>query len=112
MGLLFMTQHASITFDTLQYAKRLQKAGFTEKQAEIQVEIIKEQTDAINEFIDNGLATKYDIKHLEGDIKHLEERLEKRILQMGYKTIFVLGSVLGSVIVAGITLLGFLIKLN
>ena len=58
------------TFDTLQYAKKLKKAGFTEQQAEIQAE-------ALADFIENNLATKRDLKELElalkNDIKQLEE---------------------------------------
>lgn len=103
-----MTQHTTVAFDTLQYAKKLQKAGFTETQAEVQVEIIKEQTEAINDLIDNSLATKVDIKHLEERIALSEERTSERIVNMGYKTIIGLGGML----VAGITVLGVLMKVH
>lgn len=106
-----MTQ-VSMVFDTLQYAKRLQKAGFTEVQAETQVEIIKEQTDAINELIDNNLATKADIKHLEERINDrmisLEERISSHIVKMTYKVVISLGSM----IAVGVALLGILVKLH
>lgn len=49
------TAHA---FDTLIYAKRLKKAGFTEKQAEAQAE-------ALADVVNNNLATKQDLKKLE-----------------------------------------------
>jgi len=100
-----MAQHA-LVFDTLQSAKRLQKAGFTEVQAEAQVEIIKEQADAFNDLIDNSLATKADIKHLEERIVLSEERTSERIANMSYKIIISLGSM----IAAGVTVLGFLLK--
>jgi hypothetical protein len=103
-----MAQHASIAFDTLHYAKKLQKAGFTEIQAETQVE---------GELIDDSLATKVDIRRLEEgikvEIKHLDERItiseertSERISNMGYKTMIGLGSM----IAAGITVLGVLLK--
>ena len=49
---------SDITFDTLQYAKRLKKAGVTDQQAEVHAEALKE-------LIDGKLATKQDIKNLE-----------------------------------------------
>ena len=101
-----MVQHASIAFDTLRYAKKLQKAGFTEIQAETQVEIIKEQTDAINELIDDSLATKADIRYLDERIALSEERTSERISNMGYKTMIGLGSM----IAASVTVLGILMK--
>jgi len=107
-----MAQHA-LVFDTLQSAKRLQKAGFTEVQAEAQVEIIKEQAEAFNDLIDNSLATKTDIKSLEERIVSLEERIalseertSERIANMSYKIIISLGSM----IAAGVAVLGFLLK--
>jgi len=106
-----MTQH-TITFDTFQYAKDLQKAGFTEVQVETQVKYAKEQTKNINAWIDDGLATKQDIKELDLKIELSEERTNKNISQMGYKTIIVLVTVLGGMIATGVTVLGFLIKLH
>ncbi len=44
-------QNVPVIFDTLRYAKRLKEVGFTEQQAEVQAETIKE-------LIDNNLATK------------------------------------------------------
>ena len=49
------------TFDTLKYAKKLIKAGFTEQQAEVQAEAIKE-------LIDDKLATKRDLKVLKDQL--------------------------------------------
>ena len=56
---------ATITFDTLSYAKKLKAAGFTEQQAEVQAE-------AFAEIIEERLATKQDIVLLQRDIKELE----------------------------------------
>ncbi len=49
------TTHA---FDTLIYAKKLKKAGFTEQQAETQAE-------ALADVVNDNLATKHDLKKLE-----------------------------------------------
>lgn len=93
----------ALTFDTLQYAKKLQKAGFTEEQAEIQAEILHEQTNAINNFIDDNVATKQDLKILRQDLVTLEERLNNRINEMGYQITIRLGSMIaGAVVILGI----------
>ena len=107
------------SFDTLQYAKRLQAVGFTDKQAEVQAEAVKD-------LIDDKLATKADIAQLQADIQrseektrleihHLEERINNRLNEvdhrmneMGYKIIISLGSM----IAAGIVILGAIIKLT
>jgi len=60
----------AILFDTLLYASKLKKAGFTEEQAEIQAE-------ALAEIVDNNLATKNDIKELEVALKHDTELIRK-----------------------------------
>ncbi len=76
----------TITFDTLAYAKRLEKAGVPETQAEAPAE-------AIAELIDDELATKRDIKELEMRLKHdLTLRL-------------------GGMMVAGIVIVATLVKL-
>jgi hypothetical protein len=49
---------SAITFDTLAYAKKLKKVGFTEEQAEVQAETLAD-------IIDSNLATKRDLKELE-----------------------------------------------
>ena len=96
-----------LTFDTLQYAKKLQQAGFTEKQAEIQAETFKEQAAFINDWIDASLATKRDLKDVEERlivrINDIEERLTNRINEMSYKMTIKLGSMIaGAVIVLGV----------
>ena len=54
---------ASTTFDTLGYFDKLKAAGFTEQQARV-------QADALRELIDDKLATKQDIKELELRLKY------------------------------------------
>lgn len=48
-------------FDTLAYAKKLKEVGFTEQQAEVQAETLRE-------IIDTNLATKRDLKDMEKNI--------------------------------------------
>ena len=97
----------ALTFDTLQYAKKLQQAGFTEKQAEIQAETFKEQAELMNGWVDDNLATKRDLKELDIDlrryIKEVEERLTTRINEMSYKITIKLGSMIaGAVVILGV----------
>ena len=49
---------ASLVFNTLEYAKRLESAGFTRQQAEAQDNII-------TEVVDEKMATKSDLRELE-----------------------------------------------
>jgi len=68
---------ATITFDTLAYAKRLKMVGFTEEQAEAQAEAQKEM---LSEVLDSTLATKDDIHRLEAQVATDINRLEKQII--------------------------------
>ena len=57
-------------FDTSDYTRQLQKAGFTEHQAAVQV-------NALRTLIENDLATKQDIASLQNEIaKQRKETLE------------------------------------
>jgi|APSaa5957512622_1039677.scaffolds.fasta_scaffold108453_1 hypothetical protein len=104
-----MTQHA-IIFDTLRYAKKLQKAGFTEIQAETQIEIIKEQSDAINGLIDDSLATKQDIKELELKIETSKNELTLRIDAIKNELLLKLGRMIVGGVVGGLGTLVVLMK--
>lgn len=53
----------SPVFDTLSYAKKLENAGFTPQQAEI-------QANALRDIMDEKLATKRDLKELELRLKY------------------------------------------
>ena len=77
------------TFDTLMYAKKLKEAGFTEQQAEVQAEAMKE-------IIDNQLATKNDILDLKRDMREMEYRIISRI---------------GGIIVIAVSVLAAIVKL-
>ena len=76
----------AITFDTLSYVKKLEKAGVPDAQAEAHAQ-------AIAGLIDEELATKRDLKELEMRLKHdLTVRL-------------------GGMLVAGIAIVAALVKL-
>ena len=108
------------TFDTLTYAKKLQEAGFTEQQAEAQAE-------ALRAVVEENLATKLDLKEMEGrllheielvrrDVKEMETRLQQEIellrrdVEISLKEMKTRITLrLGGLVVAGVTVLGAMI---
>lgn len=75
----------TVVFDTLAYAKKLKKAGFTEEQAEIQAE-------ALAEIVDERLATKQDISELRRELKEMEERLTYKLtIRLGTMLVVAVG---------------------
>ena len=89
----------TITLDTYDYAKALKKANVPDAQIEVEVARDKERTKAINEIIDNNLATKTDILLLKKDIEAVKKDI---IIKLGY--MLIVGFTLT------IAILGFLIK--
>ena len=76
----------TITFDTLEFAKKLKSANFSEEQSEVLAQ-------AVAGIIDEQIATKRDLQELELRLKHdLTVRL-------------------GAMLVAGITIVAALVKL-
>ena len=61
-----------LIFDTFDDARKLQKAGFTEHQAEVQV-------NALRTLIENDLATKQDIASLQKEIAELRKEAQESI---------------------------------
>jgi hypothetical protein len=112
----------TMTFDTLSYAKKLKSVGFTEEQAEVQVEILAQ-------IIDERLATKQDVFDLKRDIKELEvslkrdmkelektlrielEEIRRDMKEMELRLKHDLTIRLGAMIAAGIAIVAALIKL-
>ena len=110
--------NAALAFDTLQYSKKLKEVGFTEQQAEVQAEAIKEQAESIQELIDSNLATKSDIENirleienvraeLKKDIENVRAELKRDIAEMGLKVTMRFGGML----VASVLVLAAIIKL-
>ena len=94
----------TMSFDSLQYAKKLQQAGFTTEQAEVQAEVFQERTNAINSWIDENLATKQDLKL---GLETLEMRINSRFSEMNSQ----LTLRIGGMIAAAVATLGVLIHL-
>ncbi len=90
-----MTHHF-FTIDTLQFSKRLQKAGMNQEISEELAEAIKESA---SQSLD-GLATKKDLQGLEFKLELKMEMMKKDIIIK-----------LGSLMVIGISILAALIKL-
>ena len=85
--------NTSLAFDTLQYSKKLREAGFTEQQAEVQAEAIKE-------IIEDNLATKKDLMEVKTELK-------RDIAEMGLKMTIRFGSML----IVSVLVLAAIIKL-
>ncbi|MBF0609003.1 MAG: DUF1640 domain-containing protein [Candidatus Magnetobacterium sp. LHC-1] len=83
----------TLIFDTHAYVKKLKAVGFTEEQAEVQAE-------AMSTLIEEGLATKRDLKELETSLKRDMKELELR-----------LSIRLGTIMAAGIAAIAVLMKL-
>jgi len=81
----------AIILDTYEYAKALKKANVPDVQIEAEIARDKERTKAINEAIDDNLATKHDIELIRKDIKIIEERIaniEKNQNKWGWILVF------------------------
>ena len=68
---------ATITFDTLKFVERLEKAGVPREQAAAFSEAQKE---AFAEALDISLATKHDIEALRADISKLDARISGELI--------------------------------
>lgn len=75
-----------VAFDTLGYAKRLEEAGFTRQQAEV-------QANALREVIDERLVTK--------------DYLDARLRELEYKLVIRLGTMMA----ASVAIVATLVKL-
>ncbi len=94
----------TVTFDTLKFVEKLRAAGVPEAQAKVQAEVL---VFALDEVMDQQLATKVDIMRLERELKtdivRLERELKAEIIPM-QRDLFVLKWMMGMMI-GGITAL-------
>ena len=85
----------AITFDSLGYAKKLEEAGFTRQQAEIQAIVLREELEAQNnafqrliESYDESsrkeLATKGDVQDVRLEIEKVRAELKTDIEKVKY----------------------------
>jgi hypothetical protein len=99
---------STITFDTLAYAKRLKKVGFTEEQAE-------EQAETLVSVIDEQMASSRDLKELEislkRDLKELELATKRDLKEMELRLTHTLTLRLGTMLVVGISAVAALVKI-
>jgi len=87
--------------NALKYVRILEKAGITREQAEAHVQIITEITEG-------ELATKQDMKNLDTKLDTSVERLEHKMLQLEYRLIIKLGTIVTVVIAAATTVIKLL----
>lgn len=95
---------ATLTFDTLAYAKRLQAAGVPREQAEVQAE-------AMREIVEDKLSTKRDLQEMElrlnaricSEINDLKRDIREQELRMTLK--------LGGMMAASVAIVAALVKL-
>jgi len=99
----------AIIFDSLSYANQLKSVGVPEKQAEMQAMLEKNQIDIINKFIDDGIATKQDIKEFELKMELKMELIKK---DLTIKLVSVLGSMIVICTGASTAILGFLMQMH
>ncbi len=90
----------TMTFDSLGYFEKLKAAGFTEEQAKV-------QANAMREVIEERLATKADLIQLEerlrNEIRKMESEMQKLELRMTLK--------LGAMLAASVAIVATLVKL-
>ena len=85
---------ATITFDTLKFAERLEKAGASR---ELAAAIVEAQKESLAEALDTSLATKADISKLEGRMVSIDTKiasLDSRIETMELRLTIKLGAFL------------------
>jgi cell division protein FtsX len=64
---------STITFDTLKFVERLEKAGASRELASALVEVQKE---SLAEIMDSTLATKSDIRSVRDDLVKMDRRMD------------------------------------
>jgi len=87
---------SSITFDTLKFATRLEKAGMERGQAEVQAQALAEVFDANL----GTLATKQDLQLVRKDIDLLEQRMHARFTLLQWMLGLLLGGMISLMIKA------------
>jgi len=86
----------AIVFDTLEYASRLKRAGFTEQQAEAQVQALAAiVNDNLATKQDLGdLATKQDLLALKHDLAALKQEVKQDMRDLEHRLTLRMGTML------------------
>jgi len=92
---------ATITFDTLGYAKKLLELGFTREQAEGFAEIQRD-------IIEDRLATKADIIAVKADLFAVKSELQQQMKELEYRLTIRLGAMMA----ASIAIVAALVRLT
>ena len=71
---------STITFDTLKFAERLEKAGLTREQASA---IAEAQKDSLAEALDTTLSTKADVERIERKLIEHDGKFDKLSWMLG-----------------------------
>lgn len=95
---------AEAVFDSLAYFEKMKDAGFTEKQARV-------QTEALREIVEDRLATKNDLAGLEKAMKADIANVEMRLVNEMQKLELRMTTKLGAMLAAAIAIVAALVKL-
>jgi hypothetical protein len=95
---------ATITFDTLKFANKLKSAGVLPEHAEAEAQALAD----IFEVNLKEVATREDIQLLKEDIKHLEERIDSKFIQLEQRMTIKLGALMVIAVSAVATLVKLL----
>ena len=110
----------AITFDSLGYAKKLEEAGFTRQQAEVQAVVLREQLDeqnhtfqkiieAYDESSRKDLATKGDVQNVRLEIEKVRAELKTDIKSLELRLLkwqFCIGLALAAIMAKGFGWIG------
>ena len=91
----------AIVFDTLEYASRLKRAGFTEQQAEAQVQALAAVVNdnlATRQGLDD-LATKQDLLALKNDLAALKQEVKHDMRDLEHRLTLRMGTMLSVAVV-------------
>jgi len=95
------------SFDTLRYVKTLKAADVPEKQAEAQVEALRDVLEAALADQSTQLATKADVMLARKDAEAAEQRLNARIDALGNQLVIKLSTVMVAMMGVGVAIAKF-----
>ncbi len=94
----------TVAFDTLEYAKELEAAGFTTQQAEVQAKDLAR-------VVDERLATKTDVAALKSDIEAVKVEIQRDMKALEERLTYKLTLRMGTMLAASVAVITALVKL-